>query len=143
MRHLKNGRKLNRTSSHRKAMFKNMSLSLIRHKKIETTLPKAKELREFIEPLVTLAKYEIEIRSRLLTKEFSQENEEHKLKAKIVSLRRRAFCHLHNKRAIKELFERIAPKYKARIGGYTRILKSGYRFGDKAPQALIEFVDFN
>ncbi|WP_116963821.1 50S ribosomal protein L17 [Fastidiosibacter lacustris] len=135
MRHRKSGRKFNRTSSHRKAMFRNMSASLLKHELIKTTLPKAKELRGFVEPLITLAKREVELRKSdidLASNEF---------KAQVVALRRQAFSFLRNKEAVKKLFEEIAQRYEARPGGYTRVLKCGYRFGDKAPMAFIELVD--
>lgn len=117
MRHKKSGRKLNRTSSHRLAMFANMSASLIRHEQIVTTLPKAKELRPFAERLVTLAK-----RGDL-------------------HARRQAISKVRDKDAVAKLFETIGPRYEARSGGYTRIMKAGFRYGDNAPLAVIEFVD--
>ena len=134
MRHCKTGRKFGRTSSHRKAMFRNMSISLIKHEAIKTTLPKAKELRGHVEPLISLARKEIKLRQTLdvSTTEF---------KAKSVALRKQAFNGLRNSAAVKKLFEELAPRYLARPGGYTRVLKCGYRFGDKAPMAFIEFVD--
>lgn len=134
MRHCKTGRKFGRTSSHRKAMFRNMSASLLKHELIKTTLPKAKELRGFVEPLITLAKREVELRKTLDTA--SQE-----FKDKSVALRRQAFNYLRNNLAVKKLFEEVGPRYEARPGGYTRVLKCGYRFGDKAPMAYIELVD--
>ena len=135
MRHRKSGRKFSRTSSHRKAMFRNMSASLLKHEIIKTTLPKAKELRRFIEPLITLAKREPELRknqANMDAKDFS---------AQVVALRRQAFNYLRNKEAVKKLFEEMGPRYESRPGGYTRVLKAGFRFGDKAPMAYIELVD--
>jgi large subunit ribosomal protein L17 len=117
MRHRKSGRKLNRNSSHRKAMFANMANSLIQHEVIRTTLPKAKELRRVAEPLITLAK----------------EDSVHK--------RRIAFSRLRDKESVGKLFNELGPRYKARPGGYLRILKCGYRSGDNAPMALVELVD--
>lgn len=134
MRHCKTGRKFGRTSSHRKAMFRNMSASLLKHELIKTTLPKAKELRGFVEPLITLAKREVELRKTLdIT---SQE-----FKDRSVALRRQAFNYLRNNLAVKKLFEEVGPRYETRPGGYTRVLKCGFRFGDKAPMAFIELVD--
>lgn len=135
MRHRKSGRKFNRTSSHRKAMFRNMSASLLKHELIKTTLPKAKELRGFIEPLITLAKREVELRKS------TTGDDTNEFKGQVVALRRQAFNYLRNKEAVKKLFEEIAPHYEARPGGYTRVLKCGYRFGDKAPMAFIELID--
>ncbi len=117
MRHRKIGRKLNRNSSHRKAMFRNMAASLLEHEVITTTLPKAKELRRVVEPLVTIGKEDS------------------------VAQRRLAFSRLRNKAVVGKLFTEIGPRYKERPGGYTRILKCGYREGDKAPMAIIELVD--
>ena len=117
MRHMKSGRKLNRTSSHREAMFKNMASSLFKHELIRTTLPKAKELRPFVEKLVTLAK-----RGDL-------------------HARRIAISRVRDVDQVRKLFETLGPRYKARNGGYTRVLKAGFRFGDNAPVAVIEFVD--
>ncbi len=117
MRHRKSGRKLNRNSSHRKAMFRNMAVSLLEHEVITTTLPKAKELRRVVEPLVTLAKDDS------------------------VSQRRLAFSRLRDKAVVGKLFSDIAPRFKERPGGYTRILKCGFREGDKAPMAIIELVE--
>jgi large subunit ribosomal protein L17 len=117
MRHRKAGRKLNRTSSHRKAMFKNMAASLIEHEVIKTTLPKAKELRRVIEPLITLAKTDT------------------------VANRRLAFARLRSDEAVKKLFEKIGVANQSRPGGYTRILKAGNRKGDNAPIAYIELVE--
>ena len=116
MRHRKSGRQLNRTSAHRKAMFANMSVSLFEHEVIKTTLPKAKELRRVAEPLITLAKNDS------------------------VANRRLAFRRLRNKAAVGKLFSEIGPRYEDRPGGYTRILKTGYRKGDAAPMAYIELV---
>lgn len=117
MRHGKSGRKLNRTSSHRKAMFANMAASLIEHEQIVTTLPKAKELRPIVEKLVTLGK-----RGDL-------------------HARRQAIAAIRDEKLVKRLFDTIAPRYAARNGGYTRVLKAGFRHGDSAPMAVIEFVD--
>ena len=117
MRHRKSGRKLNRNSSHRHAMFRNMAASLVEHEAIKTTLPKAKELRRVVEPLVTLSKDDS------------------------VSKRRLAFDRLRDKAAVGKLFTDLGPRYSERPGGYTRILKIGKRPGDNAPMAIIEFVD--
>ena len=117
MRHRKSGRHLNRTSSHRQAMFRNMAASLIEHEVIKTTLPKAKELRRVAEPLITLAKSDS------------------------VANRRLAFARTRDKAAVGKLFSEIGPRYADRPGGYTRILKCGYRAGDAAPMAYIELVD--
>ena len=117
MRHRKSGRHLNRTSSHRQAMFRNMAASLIEHEIIKTTLPKAKELRRVAEPLITLAKEDS------------------------VANRRLAFSRTRNKAAVGKLFSELGPRYEGRPGGYTRILKCGYRAGDAAPMAYIELVD--
>ncbi|MEM7706803.1 MAG: 50S ribosomal protein L17 [Pseudomonadota bacterium] len=117
MRHQKSGRKLNRNSSHRKAMFRNMAASLFRHGMIRTTLPKAKELRRVAEPLITLAKNDG------------------------VANRRVAFARLRDKEAVGKLFTEIGPRYVERPGGYTRIMKCGFRAGDSAPMAYIELVD--
>lgn len=117
MRHRKSGRQLNRNSSHRKAMFRNMAASLLEHESIMTTLPKAKELRKVVEPLVTLGKEDS------------------------VAKRRLAFARLRDKASVGKLFTDIGPRFKERPGGYTRILKCGFREGDKAPMAIIELVD--
>jgi len=117
MRHRKQGRKLNRTASHRKAMFANMSASLIEHEQIVTTLPKAKELRAVADKLITLGK-----RGDL-------------------HARRQAISRIRNVEQVKKLFEVLGPRYKDRNGGYTRVLKAGFRFGDNAPMAVIELVD--
>ncbi|HET6631967.1 MAG TPA: 50S ribosomal protein L17 [Rhodanobacteraceae bacterium] len=117
MRHLKSGRKLNRTSSHREAMFKNMAASLIKHELIRTTLPKAKELRRVAEPLITLGKTDGQAQRRL------------------------AFARLRDKEAVGKLFSVLGPRYNARPGGYLRILKCGFRDGDNAPMAYVELVD--
>jgi large subunit ribosomal protein L17 len=117
MRHRKSGRQLNRNSSHRKAMFKNMAASLFDNEVIKTTLPKAKELRRVAEPLITLAK---------------QDN---------VANRRIAFSRIRDDAAVGKLFTDLGPRYKERPGGYLRILKCGYRTGDKAPMAYVELVD--
>ena len=117
MRHRKSGRHLNRNSSHRKAMFSNMAISLFEHEIIKTTLPKAKELRRVAEPLITMAKEDS------------------------VARRRIAFARLRDKAAVGKLFNELGPRYKERAGGYTRIMKCGYRPGDAAPMAYIELVD--
>jgi len=117
MRHRKSGRKLGRNSSHRKAMFRNMATSMVKHETIRTTVPKAKELRRVVEPLITLAKEDS------------------------VANRRLAFDRLRDKEAVGKLFTEIGPRFKDRPGGYLRILKAGYRSGDKAPMAYIEMVD--
>ena len=117
MRHGKSHRKLNRTSSHRKAMFKNMASSLLKHEIIRTTLPKAKELRKITEPLITLGK------------------------VSSVHNQRIAFGKLRDREIVSKLFGEIGPRYNSRNGGYTRILKCGFRKGDNAPMAIIEFVD--
>ena len=117
MRHQKAGRKLNRTSAHRKAMFKNMTASLIEHEIIRTTVPKAKELRRVAEPLITLAK-EDSVANRLL-----------------------AFDRIRDRDAVTKLFNEVGPRMADRPGGYLRILKCGFRAGDKAPMAYIELVD--
>ena len=117
MRHQKSGRKLNRTSSHREAMFKNMASSLFKHELIRTTLPKAKELRRVAEPLITLAKTDG------------------------VANRRLAFARLRDKEAVGKLFIELGPRYRERPGGYLRILKAGFRPGDNAPMAYVELVD--
>ena len=117
MRHQKAGRKFNRTSAHRQAMFKNMAASLFKHELIKTTLPKAKELRRVAEPLITLAKVDS------------------------VANRRLAFARLRDKEAVGNLFTTLGPRYQARPGGYLRILKCGFRAGDNAPMAYVELVD--
>ncbi|MCG8312296.1 MAG: 50S ribosomal protein L17 [Pseudomonadales bacterium] len=117
MRHRKSGRKLNRNSSHRSAMFRNMTVSLVEHELIKTTLPKAKELRSYAEPLITLAKDDS------------------------VANRRLAFARTRSDEAVGKLFSELGPRYKERPGGYLRILKCGYRAGDKAPMAYVELVD--
>lgn len=117
MRHRKSGRQLNRNSSHRQAMFRNMAASLFEHEAIKTTLPKAKELRRVAEPLITLAKEDS------------------------VAKRRVAFSRLRDKEAVGKLFSELGPRYKARPGGYLRILKCGFRPGDNAPMAFVELVD--
>ncbi len=117
MRHQKAGRRLNRNSSHRKAMFSNMANSLFDHEIIRTTLPKAKELRRVAEPLITMAKEDS------------------------VANRRQAFASLRDKALVGKLFNELGPRYKARPGGYTRIMKCGFRSGDAAPMAYIELVD--
>lgn len=117
MRHRKSGRKLNRNSSHRKAMFRNMSASLFEHEVIKTTVAKAKELRTVAEPLITLAKQDS------------------------VHNRRIAFSRLRDKAAVGKLFSELGPRYQERPGGYIRILKCGYRDGDNAPMAYVELVE--
>ncbi|MGO3892593.1 MAG: 50S ribosomal protein L17 [Paenalcaligenes sp.] len=117
MRHRHGLRKLNRTSSHRLAMFRNMSVSLITHEAIKTTLPKAKELRRVFEPLITLAKEDS------------------------VANRRLAFARLRDRDAVTKLFNDLGPRFQARNGGYTRVLKMGFRQGDNAPMAFMELVD--
>ena len=117
MRHRQSGRKLNRNSSHRKAMFSNMAASLLRHEVIKTTLPKAKELRRVAEPLITMAGTDS------------------------VHKRRLAFARLRDRDVVTKLFNELGPRYKDRPGGYLRILKMGFRTGDKAPMALVELVD--
>ncbi|MES9944144.1 MAG: 50S ribosomal protein L17 [Candidatus Thiodiazotropha sp.] len=117
MRHRKSGRQLNRNSSHRNAMFRNMTVSLINHEMIKTTLPKAKELRRVAEPLITLSKSDS------------------------VAKRRLAFDRLRDKAAVGKLFAELGPRYQERPGGYLRIMKCGYRPGDQAPMAYVELVD--
>jgi len=117
MRHRHSGRQLNRNSSHRKAMFRNMAVSLVEHELIKTTLPKAKELRSYAEPLITLAKNDS------------------------VANRRLAFDRTRSKEAVGKLFDELGPRYAERPGGYIRILKCGFRTGDKAPMAYVELVD--
>ena len=116
MRHRYSGRKLNKTGPHKRAMFRNMTASLVEHELIKTTLPKAKELRSFAEPLITLSK---------------QDN---------VANRRLAYDRLRNKGTVAKLFTDLGPRYQERPGGYVRILKCGYRTGDKAPMAYVELV---
>jgi large subunit ribosomal protein L17 len=117
MRHRQSGRKLNRNSSHRNAMFRNMTVSLMHHEMIRTTLPKAKELRRVAEPLITIAKTDS------------------------VAKRRLAFSRLRDRDAVTKLFNELGPRYKNRPGGYLRILKCGFRPGDKAPMAIVELLD--
>jgi large subunit ribosomal protein L17 len=117
MRHAKAGRKLNRTASHRKAMLGNMAVALIKHEQIVTTLPKAKELRPFVEKLVTLGK-----------------------KGDLAA-RRRAYAQLPDEKWAAKLFDTLAERYADRAGGYTRVMKAGFRYGDSAPMAVIEFID--
>ena len=117
MRHRNSGRSFGRTSSHRKAMFSNMCCSLIEHELIKTTLPKAKDLRRYIEPLITVSKVDS------------------------VATRRRAFDVLRSKSAVGKLFTNLGPRYVERPGGYIRIIKCGYREGDNAPMAIVELVD--
>ncbi len=117
MRHRKSGRQLNRNSSHRKAMFSNMVTSILKHELIKTTLPKAKELRGFAEPLITLAKVDS------------------------VANRRLAFAKLRDREAVTKLFNELGPRYQNRPGGYLRVMKCGFRTGDAAPMAYVELVD--
>lgn len=117
MRHRKSGRRLGRNSPHRKAMFRNMAASLLRHETIKTTLPKAKELRRVVEPLITLAKEDG------------------------VAKRRLAFDRLRDKEMVGKLFQDVGPRFKDRRGGYLRILKTGPRPGDAAPMAIVQLVD--
>ncbi|KFI22058.1 50S ribosomal protein L17 [Nitrosococcus oceani] len=117
MRHRYSGRKLNRTSAHRKAMFRNMAVSLIEHEMINTTLPKAKEFRRVAEPLITLAKEDS------------------------VANRRLVFSRLRDRKAVTKLFNELGPRYQARPGGYLRILKRGFRVGDNAPMAIVELLE--
>ena len=117
MRHRKSGRKLGRNSSHRKAMYRNMAASLVREETIRTTVPKAKELRRVVEPLITLAKQDG------------------------VANRRLAFNRLRDKAAVGKLFTELGPRFKDRPGGYLRILKMGYRQGDAAPMAVVQLLD--
>lgn len=117
MRHRLSGRQLGRNSSHRQAMYRNMSVSLIEHELIKTTLPKAKELRRVVEPLITLAKEDS------------------------VANRRLAFSRTRSKAAVGKLFDELGPRYQERPGGYLRIIKAGFRAGDKAPMAYVELVD--
>src|SRR6476660_1910394 len=117
MRHRKSGRHLSRTSAHRKAMFQNMAVSLFEHELIKTTVPKAKELRRVIEPMITLAKEDS------------------------VANRRLAFNRLRDRDSVTKLFNDLGPRFKVRPGGYTRILKMGFRVGDNAPMAFVELVD--
>ncbi len=117
MRHARSGRKLNRTASHRKAMFANMAVALLKHEQIKTTLPKAKDLRRVVDRLITLGK-----RGGL-------------------SARRQAHATLRDDAIATKLFDKLGPRYKDRPGGYTRVIKAGFRYGDMAPMALIELVD--
>ncbi len=117
MRHRKSGRQLNRNSSHRQAMFKNMASSLFRHELIRTTVPKAKELRRIAEPLITLAKEDS------------------------VANRRLAFARIRDREMVTKLFNELGPRYQSRPGGYLRVLKCGFRAGDNAPMAYVELVD--
>ncbi len=117
MRHKYSGRKLNRTASHRTAMFKNMMASLIEHEEIKTTVPKAKELRGFVERLITISKVDT------------------------VAKRRIVFSRIRSKDAVTKLFNELGPRFKKRPGGYLRLLKCGYRPGDKAPMAIVQLVD--
>ena len=119
MRHLKSKRKLNRTSSHRKAMLGNMAVALIKHEQIQTTLPKAKELSPFVDKLITLGK-----------------------KGDLAS-RKKAYSILPEKKWASKIFDELSDRYKERDGGYTRVLKAGFRYGDSAPMAVIELVDRN
>jgi len=117
LRHKYSGRKFNRTSSHRAAMFKNMMASLIEHEEIKTTVPKAKELRGFVERLITISKVDT------------------------VAKRRIVFSRIRSKEAVAKLFNELGPRFKKRPGGYLRVLKCGYRAGDKAPMAIVQLVD--
>ncbi len=117
MRHHKSGRKLNRTSSHREAMFRNMAVSLLRHEQLTTTLPKAKELRRVAEPLITLAK------------------------SATLANRRLAYSRLRDREIVGKLFDDLGVRFKDRPGGYLRILKTGYRHGDSAPLALVQLTE--
>lgn len=117
MRHLNSGRKLGRESSHRRSMLRNMAVSLMKHEQIRTTVPKAKELRRVVEPLITMAKNDS------------------------VSKRRMAFNRLRDRDTVIKLFNELGPRYQARPGGYLRILKCGYRAGDAAPMAIVQLVD--
>ncbi len=117
MRHRKAGRKLGRTSSHRRAMFRNMAVSLLRHEAIRTTVPKAKELRRVVEPLITMARRDDSPLAR-----------------------RRAFDRLRDREVVTKLFNELGPRYRDRPGGYMRILKCGFRSGDSAPMAYVELV---
>ena len=117
MRHKYSGRKFNRTSSHRAAMFKNMMASLIEHEEIKTTVPKAKELRGFVERLITISKVDT------------------------VAKRKIVFSRIRSKEAVAKLFNELGPRFKERPGGYLRVLKCGYRAGDKAPMAIVQLVD--
>lgn len=117
MRHRKSGRQLNKNSSHRKALFSNMTVSLFKHELIKTTLPKAKELRMIAEPLITLSKVDS------------------------VAKRRHAFSKLRDRDVVTKLFNELGPRYQARNGGYLRIIKCGFRAGDDAPMAYVELVD--
>ena len=117
MRHLKSKRKLNKTSSHRKAMLGNMAVALIKHEQIQTTLPKAKELSPFVDKLITLGK-----------------------KGDLAS-RKKAYSILPEKKWTSKIFDELSERYKERDGGYTRVLKAGFRYGDSAPMAVIELVD--
>ncbi len=117
MRHNKQHRKLNRTSSHRKAMFANMAVALILHEQIKTTLPKAKDLRPYVEKLITLAR------------------------TNTLHVRRQLIAQIKDIQAVNKLFETLAPRYESRNGGYTRVIKAGFRYGDNAPIAIIEFVE--
>lgn len=117
MRHRQSGRQLNRNSSHRQAMFRNMSVSIIEHELIKTTLAKAKEVRGVVEPLITLAKEDT------------------------VANRRLAFSRTRSKAAVGKLFDELGPRYEERPGGYLRVIKAGFRAGDKAPMAYVELVD--
>lgn len=119
MRHKMSGRKLNRTSSHRKAMFQNMVQALVAHEQIKTTLPKAKELRPIVEKFVTMCK------------------------TGDLATRRLAISRLRCEDTVRKLIDDISPRFKERAGGYTRIMKAGFRYGDNAPMAIIEFVDFD
>ncbi len=117
MRHRNSGRKLNRNSTHRRAMFRNMATALLKHEQIKTTLPKAKELRPVVERMITLGK-----RGSLHS-------------------RRQALSYLQDEKIVRKLFDGLAERYENRAGGYTRVLKAGFRYGDSAPMAYIELID--
>ena len=123
MRHRKSGRRLGRNSAHRKAMYRNLAASLLRHETIKTTLPKAKELRRVVEPLITLAKKQGD----------TPDDKVHR--------RRLAFARLRDEVAVGKLFDELGPRFKDRPGGYLRILKTGYRAGDSAPMAVVQLLD--
>ena len=135
MRHLKAGRKLGRNSSHRKAMFRNMTTSLLEHGQIKTTLPKAKELRRYVEPLITLARPFAPSQLEGLS-----EDELAKVSIKRLNAIRKARKTVNTKEAMKNLFNDYADHFYSRAGGYTRIVKAGYRDGDNAPMAIIALV---
>ena len=135
MRHLKSGRKLNRTSAHRRALMRNLANALITQGTIKTTLPKAKELRPYVEKLITTA-----IRKGKEVRNVNQPDEPAKLNAEGVALRRLLFSRLRSRTSVLRLCETIAPQLAERPGGYTRIVKAGYRSGDSAPMAVIQLL---